>query len=223
MILNPSFNDFEGEVPVVGVFANSSAFSILGNSRLCGGLVELGLPKCKETNTKKHNEKKFPLFVIFILIVCALVTVLGFMYAFCKKKSRDLVFESSSSMDGRFLEVSYSQLLKATNGFSEANLMGKGGFNSVYKGTLGEDDKLVAVKVLHLQNRGAERSFLAECEVLRSIRHRNLLKIITSCSGVDFQGNDFKALIYEFMPMEVYMIGCIQVKVINVDSALFKE
>ncbi|XP_071707990.1 receptor kinase-like protein Xa21 [Rutidosis leptorrhynchoides] len=103
-------------------------------------------------------------------------------------------------MDGRFLKVSYSQLLKAPNGFSKANLIGKGGFSSVYKGTLGEDDKLVAVKVLHLQNRGAERSFLAECEVLRSIRHRNLLKIITSCSGVDFQGNDFKALIYEFMP-----------------------
>nr|GEY82481.1 leucine-rich repeat protein [Tanacetum cinerariifolium] len=41
--MNLSFNDFDGEVPVLGVFANSSAFSILGNNRLCGGLVELGL------------------------------------------------------------------------------------------------------------------------------------------------------------------------------------
>ncbi|XP_071709628.1 uncharacterized protein [Rutidosis leptorrhynchoides] len=194
---NLSFNDFEGEVPVVGVFANSSAFSILGNSRLCGGLVELDLRKCKET--KKHSEKKFPLFVIFILIVSALVSILGFVYLFCKRKSKDQV-PQSSSMNGKFLKVSYGLLLKATNGFSEANLIGKGGFSSVYKGTLDEDDKLVAIKVLHLQNRGANRSFTAECEVWRSIRHRNLLKIITSCSGVDFQGNDFKALIYEFMP-----------------------
>ena len=39
-----------------------------------------------------------------------------------------------------------------------------------------------------------------ECEAWRGIRHRNLLKIITSCSNIDFQGNDFKALVYEFMP-----------------------
>ncbi|XP_071705993.1 uncharacterized protein [Rutidosis leptorrhynchoides] len=195
--LNLSFNDFEDEVPVVGVFANSSAFSILGNSRLCGGLVELGLPKCKLT--KKHNGQKFPLFVIFILIGSGLISILSFVYLCCKRKRKDLV-PQSSLMNGRLLKFSYGQLLKATNGFSEANLIGKGGFSSVYKGTLDEDDKLVAVKVLHLQNRGADRSFRAECEVWRSIRHRNLLKIITSCSSVDFQGNDFKALVYEFMP-----------------------
>ncbi|GJX59170.1 kinase-like domain-containing protein [Tanacetum coccineum] len=53
--------------------------------------------------------------------------------------------------------------------------------------------------VLHLQNRGAHKSFLAECEAWRNIRHRNVLKIITSCSSTDFQGNDFKALVYEYM------------------------
>ncbi|KAJ0771949.1 putative protein kinase RLK-Pelle-LRR-XII-1 family [Helianthus annuus] len=41
---------------------------------------------------------------------------------------------------------------------------------------------------------------MRECEVWQSIRHRNLLKIITSCSSIDFEGNDFKALVYEFMP-----------------------
>ena len=35
---------------------------------------------------------------------------------------------------------------------------------------------------------------------MKNIRHRNLVKIITSCSSVDFHGNDFKALVYEFMP-----------------------
>ncbi|GJS18304.1 leucine-rich repeat protein [Tanacetum coccineum] len=55
-------------------------------------------------------------------------------------------------------------------------------------------------RFLHLQTRGAHKSFLAECEAWRNIRHRNLLKIITSCSSVDFQRNDFKALVYEYMP-----------------------
>nr|GEW72094.1 leucine-rich repeat protein [Tanacetum cinerariifolium] len=53
--LNLSFNDFEGEVPLVGVFANASAYSVLGNNRLCGGLVTLKLPKCKENGSKKKS------------------------------------------------------------------------------------------------------------------------------------------------------------------------
>ncbi|GJX68122.1 kinase-like domain-containing protein [Tanacetum coccineum] len=113
-----------------------------------------------------------------------------------KKKSKDQT--SQSSRKEQFLKVSYNQLLKATDGFSGANLIGLGEFSSVYKGIL-NDEEFVAVKVLRLQNRRAYKSFLAECEVWRNIRHRNLLKIITSCSSVDFQGNDFKALVYEFM------------------------
>ncbi|KAF5192785.1 Receptor kinase-like protein xa21 [Thalictrum thalictroides] len=46
---------------------------------------------------------------------------------------------------------------------------------------------------------GASKSFMAECEVLRKVRHRNLLKVLTVCSSVDFEGNDFKALVFEFM------------------------
>ncbi|KAI3705408.1 hypothetical protein L1987_75645 [Smallanthus sonchifolius] len=193
--LNMSYNDFEGEVPTVGVFTNESAFSGMGNSRLCGGIIELGLPKCKETN--KHK-RKFPVFVIVILIASTLFTIIYLAYALCKKRSTNKL--SPSLMNEGFVTISYNQLLKATNGFSEANLIGNGGSSSVYKGIFNEDDRFVAVKVLHLQNQGAERSFFRECEALQNIRHRNLLKIITSCSSIDFQGNDFKALVYEFMP-----------------------
>ncbi|GJU55362.1 kinase-like domain-containing protein [Tanacetum coccineum] len=194
--LNLSFNDFEGEVPVVGVFANASAFSVLGNNRLCGGLVTLELPKCKEKGSKK---KRFPFFILVIVIAPTLLIVLCCVYLLCKKKRNSQ--PSQFSGNERFLKVSYNELLKATDGFTTENLIGEGGFSSVYKGILdSHDDRFVAIKVLHLQSRGAHRSFLAECEAWRNIRHRNLLKIITSCSSVDFQGNDFKALVYEYMP-----------------------
>ncbi|KAL4576229.1 hypothetical protein LXL04_012320 [Taraxacum kok-saghyz] len=191
--INLSFNNFEGEVPMIGVFTNASAFSVLENNRLCGGLAKLGLPKCKET--RKHK-KMFPLFVILILIVLTVFTIICIVYAWYKKIKGQ---PSQLSTDEQFMKVSYGELLKATNGFSGANLIGEGGFSSVYKGVL-DDGLVVAVKVIHLQNRGAHKSFLVECEAWRGIRHRNLLKIITSCSSIDFQGNDFKALVYEFMP-----------------------
>ncbi|KAK2979272.1 hypothetical protein RJ640_021972 [Escallonia rubra] len=40
---------------------------------------------------------------------------------------------------------------------------------------------------------------MAECEVLKSIRHQNLVKILNACSSIDLQGKDFKALVYAYM------------------------
>lgn len=61
-------------------------------------------------------------------------------------------------------------------------------------------NELVAVKVLNLSHKGAYKSFDAECTALRSIRHRNLLKIITACSSIDFRGQEFKALVLQYLP-----------------------
>ncbi|XP_056861112.1 probable LRR receptor-like serine/threonine-protein kinase At3g47570 isoform X3 [Raphanus sativus] len=86
------------------------------------------------------------------------------------------------------------------DGFSSSNLIGSGSFGTVFKAFLPAENKVVAVKVLNMQRRGAMRSFMAECESLKDIRHRNLVKLVTACSSIDFQGNDFRALIYEYMP-----------------------
>ncbi|XP_075661118.1 receptor kinase-like protein Xa21 [Castanea sativa] len=197
--LNLSFNDFQGEVPTKGVFANASAISVIENSRLCGGILELMLPSCL---TKKEKKRKwFLTLTIVISVACVLLvvaTVSFFLFYWHKNIKKD---ESlGSTLRKSLLKVSYQMLLKATDGFSLTNLIGVGSFGSVYKGTLGEDGSIVAVKVLNLQRQGAFRSFISECDALKNIRHRNLVKIITSCSSVDFQGNDFKALVYEFMP-----------------------
>ncbi|KAD5962100.1 hypothetical protein E3N88_13573 [Mikania micrantha] len=195
--LNLSYNDLEGEVPMLGVFANASAFSVSGNSRLCGGLVELGLPKCQNAKKHKMKKKKFPLFITIGILIASMVLFTTLCFIWHKKRNKDQ--PSQSSRNSGFLQVSYNQLLKSTDGFSEANLISQGGFSSVYKGMLDDDDKFVAIKVVRLENRGAQRSFMRECEAWRHIRHRNLLKIITSCSSIDFAGNDFKAIVYEFM------------------------
>ncbi|XP_057990697.1 putative receptor-like protein kinase At3g47110 [Hevea brasiliensis] len=100
----------------------------------------------------------------------------------------------------KLLRISYKELLQATQGFSSDNLIGQGSFGSVYRGSLDlQGERIVAVKVLDLQQQGASKSFIAECRALRHIRHRNLVKILTYCSSIDFKGNDFKALVLDFM------------------------
>ena len=95
--------------------------------------------------------------------------------------------------------ISYKMLYQATSGFSLNNLIGSGGFGSVYKGVLDQEERLVAVKVFNLQTKGCHKSFMAECNVLRNVRHRNLVKILTCCSSINYNGNEFKALVFEFM------------------------
>ncbi|KAM7515147.1 hypothetical protein LguiA_004730 [Lonicera macranthoides] len=90
------------------------------------------------------------------------------------------------------LLVLYIELLQATNGFTENNLLGVRGGGSVYKGML--DAVNVVVKVSNLQSEEEFKSFDIECEFLRNIRHRNLTKIVSSCSN-----SDFLALVLQYL------------------------
>ncbi|KAJ1276042.1 hypothetical protein BS78_05G183800 [Paspalum vaginatum] len=200
--LNLSFNSFVGQVPDFGIFANVTAISIQGNDKLCGGVPDVHLPPCPTIHLPK---RKHILIVIPIVVALAATLVILALLYFIRtwRKNSSIKIPLTTSMHGHPL-VSYAQLARATDGFSATNLLGSGSFGSVYKGELqgqaGESTNLVAVKVLKLQTPGAVKSFVAECEALRNLRHRNLVKIVTACLSIDNNGNDFKAIVYEFMP-----------------------
>ncbi|RWR91224.1 Protein kinase domain-containing protein [Cinnamomum micranthum f. kanehirae] len=200
--LNLSFNNLEGEVPEHGIFQNPSAISIIGNAKLCGGIPKLQLPKCPKQDFKKQ-EGTFSRRVIIIIVVSVVLFSLLLLcfLAFRSKKLREKL-ASTSSMRKSFLQVTYGELFKATDGFSLANLIGEGSCSYVYKGIIDHMEMIVAIKVLRLQQRRASKSFIAECRALRSIRHRNIVRILTVCSSLDFSGSDFKALVVEYMPNE---------------------
>ncbi|XVF68970.1 hypothetical protein PTKIN_Ptkin11bG0043800 [Pterospermum kingtungense] len=182
-----------------GVFSNATKFVLTGNDGLCGGIAELNLPLCHFNGPKQQKPLKL------ILIVCGVVGMLLLSSLFfCWLRKSGVKAEPSSAFRSgdSILMVSFHQLFKATDGFASANLIGQGSFGSVYKGILDQtqEQNVIAVMVMNLQRNGASKSFLTECKTLRNVRHRNLVKIISACSSIDFQGNPFKALIYEFMP-----------------------
>ncbi|XVF83989.1 hypothetical protein PTKIN_Ptkin16aG0539000 [Pterospermum kingtungense] len=170
--LNLSFNQLEGEVPKEGVFKNVSGFSFFQNKKLCGGIPEIKLPRCFREKKKVLSTKVTIAMIVIILLASILAVLLAYLF-WRRKCSRGLILVAL--FEYGYLRLSYKELLEATQGFASSNLIGSGSFGSVYKGVLQQQEKPVAVKVLNLQNRGAARSFMAEC-------------------------NDFKALVFEFMP-----------------------
>ncbi|KAM7515115.1 hypothetical protein LguiA_004698 [Lonicera macranthoides] len=189
---NVSFNRLEGEIPVGGHFANFTAQSFMQNDGLCG-VPQLQVQPCKISRSSNLSPLKYILPPIVATILLVAFTI---MFIKGRKKGAELQTQLSS-LPFAWRRVSYTELLQATNGFNESNLLGAGGVGSVYKGTLGtlSNEVNVAVKVFNLQLEGACKSFDVECEVLRNIRHRNLTKIVSSCSNPDFL-----ALVLEYMP-----------------------
>ncbi|TYG51690.1 hypothetical protein ES288_D10G280000v1 [Gossypium darwinii] len=193
--LNLSFNDLEGLIPSEGVFKNTSATFVEGNSKLCGGIPELHLSRCN-SKTSANTSLKLKITIIVVILGVTLVFSTFLIIWFRKKKEQK---PTTTRVENSLLQLSYQSILRANNGFSPQNLVGSGSFGYVYKGILEANGAVIAVKVLNLLNHRASRSFLVECEALKNIRHRNLVKVLTAISGIDYQGNDFKALVYEFM------------------------
>ncbi|KAL5710368.1 non-specific serine/threonine protein kinase [Ranunculus cassubicifolius] len=202
--LDLSYNDFEGGVPKEGIFKNASAITVRGNKKLCGGIKELHLPFCNEEEVERSRQFLSQRTVIIIafgilsFIMVAISCFICWLRAFRKTDVGDATPRSSLEKWQR--EPSYLEIFNSTNGFSSECLIGTGSFGSVYKGVLSNQDIVVAIKVLNLLQKGASKSFRAECDALKNIRHRNLIKIVAVCSSIDFEGNEIKALIFEFMP-----------------------
>ncbi|KAM0833183.1 hypothetical protein ACQ4PT_064424 [Festuca glaucescens] len=195
--LDLSHNNLEGGVPTEGVFKNTTRISLKGNLGLCGGVLGLHMPQCPKASRRRTTWRHY--FAIPILGGVVSVSLLIYFIISRKKVSRVKLSMPFSSE--QFPKVSYKDLAQATENFSESNLIGRGSHGSVYKGRLLiSEPMVVVVKVFDLAMEGDDRSFMSECQALKNIRHRNILPVLTACSTIDNTGNDFRALVYRFMP-----------------------
>ncbi|KAG6740671.1 proline-rich receptor-like protein kinase PERK1 [Populus alba x Populus x berolinensis] len=89
---------------------------------------------------------------------------------------------------------SYEELARATDGFTDANLLGQGGFGYVHRGVL-PNGKEVAVKQLKAGSGQGEREFQAEVEIISRVHHKHLVSLVGYCiTGAH------RLLVYEFVP-----------------------
>uniref|UniRef100_A0A2C9W570 non-specific serine/threonine protein kinase n=1 Tax=Manihot esculenta TaxID=3983 RepID=A0A2C9W570_MANES len=88
----------------------------------------------------------------------------------------------------------YDELVAATDGFSETNLIGEGGFGYVHKGYI-RNGQEVAIKQLKDGSRQGEREFRAEVEIISRAHHKHLVSVIGYCIA-----GTKRLIVYEFVP-----------------------
>ncbi|KAG8378718.1 hypothetical protein BUALT_Bualt07G0014400 [Buddleja alternifolia] len=79
---------------------------------------------------------------------------------------------------------SLAELQLATRDFSDAHLIGRGGFGKVYKGLIdnGQKTMVVAIKRLKSNSNQGTHEFLTEIETLTELWHVNLVSLIGYCN-----------------------------------------
>jgi hypothetical protein len=214
--LDLSYNNFEGLIPTGGCFQNSTVVFLDGNNGLCSQQSStLELPVCDGASEVKNHARL--LQILISLVTTAALLLLCFVITLWKRQVFEFTRWKNSKKFPRLNDnlrtevqtvpgnnetlkkVSYGDILKATNCFSSVHTISSTHSGSVYVGRFIHDKSLVAVKVFNLKEPGAYESYFMECEVLRSTRHRNLMRPMTLCSTLDTENHEFKALVFKFM------------------------
>lgn len=135
-----------------------------------------------------------PLVTVLLPILSA-TSFMGILILFAifrRRLQRESLEEWERDCPHRF---SYSDLYKATRGFRDSELVGSGGFGSVYRGVLLSTGSEVAVKKITRNSSQGMREFAAEIESLGRLRHKNLVNLQGWCK----KQNDL-LLVYDYVP-----------------------
>ncbi|WMV20647.1 hypothetical protein MTR67_014032 [Solanum verrucosum] len=182
VLRNLEFGGFEdpGSTLFIKVDANGS-FGVNGDKQNGNS---------SDDSQSKHDKV---LILPIVLSMTVLIVLLGCLLYINihRKRSLKRALDGSLILSGAPISFSYRDLQQRTNNFSE--LLGTGGFGSVYKGSLG-DGTLIAVKKLDKVLPHGEREFITEVNTIGSMHHMNLVRLCGYCS----EGTR-RLLVYEFM------------------------
>ncbi|XP_042044583.1 G-type lectin S-receptor-like serine/threonine-protein kinase LECRK4, partial [Salvia splendens] len=182
------------------------------NGRLDSGFAGKALIKVRMNNTlasnpytttsggesSKSSGSTTLTITLSVLLGCAglLFLLSSFFFVFYLKRRKTTIVEQRSHVQPAVVSTissfSFKEVEEATNGFDEE--LGRGACSIVYRGTLKDDGKVVAVKKLHKIFEQADDEFKAEVSSISRTNHKNLVQLVGYCD----EGQN-RILVYEFI------------------------
>ncbi|KAL5215901.1 hypothetical protein ABZP36_007302 [Zizania latifolia] len=205
-----SYNNLVGDIPTGGQFSTFGNEDFVGNA-LCLPRNSSCTKKASPGEPSHRKKNKATLVAVGLGTAAGVVFVLCTAYVIISRiihsrmqehnpKAVANADDSSESPNSSLVllfqnnkDLSIEDILKSTNNFDQAYIVGCGGFGLVYKSTL-PDGRKVAIKRLSGDYSQIEREFQAEVETLSRAQHVNLVLLEGYCKI----GND-RLLIYSFM------------------------
>ncbi|CAL2231262.1 unnamed protein product [Prunus armeniaca] len=207
-LVDLSFNNLSGTLPKI----SARTFKIVGNPLICGVKAEncsavlpepLSLPPDALKAQSDSRMKRRHMTIVFGTSFGAafgVIIIIGLLVWWRYRHNQQIFFDVNDQYDpevclGHLKRYTFKELRAATDHFNSKNILGRGGFGIVYKGSL-NDGTLVAVKRLKDYNTaGGEIQFQTEVEMISLAVHRNLLRLCGFCST-----ENERLLVYPFMP-----------------------
>nr|CAD1843712.1 unnamed protein product [Ananas comosus var. bracteatus] len=207
-----AYNNLSGPIPTGGQFSTFSYSDFEGNARLCDFHFASCPSRVSVQTVAQRTKNKGAVIGISLSIGLGTAFILVFIYLFVARanaRRQEHATKSVSDSNGNFelapstlvflfqntenKELTINDILKATNNFDQANIIGCGGFGLVYKAILPDGTKL-AIKRLSGDYGQMEREFKAEVETLSRAQHTNLVLLQGYCRIASD-----RLLIYTFM------------------------
>ncbi|XP_051134461.1 probably inactive leucine-rich repeat receptor-like protein kinase At5g48380 isoform X2 [Andrographis paniculata] len=196
-------NRLTGPVPhFVNPNATIPASSYSDNAGLCGP----PLPPCRG---KKARMSTIVGAAVGGFVVAALAIVIGLYYysrkVYRKKKEEDPLGNKwatsikdakrikLSMFENSISKMSLSDLMKATDDFSNVNIIGSGRTGTMYRAILGDGTSLMVKRLKDTKH--SEQEFVSEMAILGNIKHRNLVPLLGFCVA-----KKERLLVYKYIP-----------------------
>ncbi|KAF7076536.1 hypothetical protein CFC21_081170 [Triticum aestivum] len=179
-----------GQMGVTRCYFRYDAFQFYSGQPL------LSLPAPASAAAPTPNKSRRSMLWVIPVVVVPLITAafLLFICYYRRRKGSRYARKKRQGENSEFSLFGLAELLEATGNFSEENILGQGGFGTVYKGQLPEGLE-IAVKRLASHSGQGFIEFQNELQLIAKLQHMNLVRLLGCCSQ-----EDEKILVYEYLP-----------------------
>ncbi|KAB2637473.1 G-type lectin S-receptor-like serine/threonine-protein kinase RKS1 [Pyrus ussuriensis x Pyrus communis] len=141
-------------------------------------------------NSKDFLKRRGMLAVLMLSVLLALVLIVSLACWRIKKKRKTK--ETRRHPELQFFHL--RTIIAATNNFSPVQKLGQGGFGTVYKGVLRNNQNIAVKRLSRTSEQGVEE-FKNEVALIARLQHRNLVKLLGCC----IKGQE-RMLVLEYLP-----------------------